>query len=256
MLCVSSRASFVGTLEESQRNDPRFQSSPTLPDSERELLFADYVLDLQAAEEDRRRRIRDAHRRAEKAQKEAYTDALRKLAAQGSILPSSRWRNVEVLIAADPSFAPVQAHDRESPREMFEDFIHEWNHAYRRDRSFLSNLVHSSSAKQTLTVHADMRYDEYSRALLDHAAHSPELYSETRVILNREDPISSARLYFNELVSRARDDQAKATKRSMSGPRRGSADSSSEDEGEIREDGEVSGDEGEATKKDASDEQK
>lgn len=213
------------------------------------------MLELQAAEEERRRRIRDARRRAEKAQKEAYTDALRKMASEGSLLPSSRWRNVEALIAADPSFAPVQAHERDSPREIFEDWINEWNEVYRRDRSFLSNLVHSS-AKHALSVHAETPFDEYSRALLDQAAHSPELYSETRGILNREDPISSARLYFNELVSTARDSQAKPLKRSKSGSRRGSADSSSEDEGEIREDGEVSGDEDEAADKDTSDEQK
>jgi len=238
---VPFRASFVGTLEESQRSDSRFQASPLMPDSDRELYFADYVLELQAAEEERRRRIRDARRKAEKAQKEAYTNALRKLASEGSLLPSSRWRNVEALIAADPSFAPVQAHERDSPRDIFEDFIDEWNGVYRRDRSFLNNLVHSPS-KQALTVHADMTYEEYSRALLDQAAHSPELYSETRGILNREDPISSARLYFNELVLKARDS------RSKSGLRRGSAGSSSEDEGEIREDGEVGGNETEVIK--------
>jgi pre-mRNA-processing factor 40 len=250
-------ASFIGTLEESHRNDPRFQASPALPEPDRELCFADYVLELQAAEEDRRRRIRDARRRAEKAQKEAYTEALRKMAYEGSLLPSSRWHTVEPLITADPSFAPVQAHDRESPREIFEDFVDEWNIVYRRDRSFLSNLSLSSS-KQSLSVHPNMTYDEFSRALLDQAAHSPDLYGETRGILNREDPISSARLYFNELLSQARESQGQAAKRSKSGSRRGTtADSSSEDEGEIREEGEVVVDEEDAnmtTAENASDE--
>lgn len=198
------------------------------------------MLEIQAVEEERRRRIRDARRRAEKAQKEAYTDALRKMASEGSLLPSSRWRNVEALINTHPSFTHVHAHERDSPREIFEDFIDEWNDVYRRDRSFLSNL--STSSPKALTVHANMRYDEFSRSLLDQAAHSPDLYSETRGILNREDPISSARLYFNELVSKARDSQAQNIKRSKSGSRRGTANSSSEDEGEIREEGEMSGD--------------
>lgn len=254
LLYVSLRASFVGNLDEGQRSDPRFQLSPSLPDSDRELCFADYVLELQAAEEERRRRIRDAHRKAEKAQKEAFTEALRRMASEGTILPSSRWRNVESLIAADPAYAPVQAHERDSPRELFEDFVHEWNDVYRRDRSFLSNLAHSSVNKKQLTVQAEMHYDEYTRALLDQAAHSPELYSETRGILNREDPISSARLYFNELLLEARESEA-ASKRSKSGSRRCTADSSSEDEGEIREDGEVKDDEKhDSSKKGASDE--
>jgi hypothetical protein len=117
----------------------------------------------------------------------------------------------------------------------------------------MSNLIHSS-AKEAVTVSAEMTYDEFSRALLDQAAHSPDLYSETRGILNREDPISSARLYFNELVSRAKDSQPKLLKRSKYGSLRSSPDSSSEDEGEIREDGEVSGDEAEATNKEVADE--
>lgn len=236
-------------MDDDHRNDPRFQSSAALPDSERELCFADYVLELQAAEEERRRRIRDARRKAEKAQKEAYSETLRKLASQGSILPSSRWRSVEATIAAEPSYAPVHAHDRDSPRELFEDFVHEWNEVYRRERSFLNNLA-NSSAENTLNVHEGMSFDEYSRALLDQAAHSPDLYSETRGILNREDPVSSARLYFNELVLISKESQTKAPKRSKSGARRGTADSSSEDEGEIREDGEVSDNENDKTTND------
>lgn len=219
-----------------------------MSDSDRELYFADYVLELQAAEEERRRRIRDARRKAEMAQKEAYANALRKMASEGSLLPSSRWHMVETMIARDPSFAPVQAHERDSPRDVFEDFIDEWNGVYRRDRSFLDNLVHSSPKQ--LVVRANMSYDEYSRALLDQAAHSPELYSETRGILNREDPISSARLYFDELVLKASDS------RSKSGSRRASAGSSSEDEGEIREEGELSDDDREDTKKDTAKEDK
>ena len=202
------------------------------------MYFADFVLELQAAEEEKRRRIRDARRRAEKAQREAYREALRSMAAGGSLLPSSRWRNVEEKISADPSFAPVQAHERDAPREIFEDFIEEWNEVYRRDRSFLGRLVHPPS-KPSIVVTKDMKYEVFSKALLDEAAHSPDMYSDTRRILNREDPISSARLYFDELVAMAKE-------RPMAGKRRSTADESSEDEGEIREDGEV-GDENNKT---------
>ena len=210
-----------------------------MPESDRELYFSDYVLELQAAEEERRRRIRDARRRAEKAQREAYSEALRRMASEGSVVPSSRWRIVEEMIAADPSFAPLQAHDREAPREIFEDFIDEWNEVYKRDRSFLSSLLHSSP-KHGIYVRAETSYEEFSKALLDEAAHSAELYSDIRRILNREVPISSTRLYFNELVSRARESQTNDLKRPSAGVRRRSAaESSSEDEGEIREDDEV-----------------
>jgi pre-mRNA-processing factor 40 len=220
-----------------------------MSESDRELHFSDYVLELQAAEEERRRRIRDARRRAEKAQREAYSEALRRMASEGSLLPSSRWRTVEDMITADPSFGPLQAHERDAPCEIFEDFIEEWSEVYRRDRSFLSSLVHSSP-KHGIAVCPETTYDGFSKALLDEAAHSPELYSDTRRILNHEDPISSARLYFSELVSRARERHGNIVNRPKAALRRGSkAESSSEDEGEIREDGEVVIDDSEITTK-------
>jgi pre-mRNA-processing factor 40 len=219
-----------------------------MPESDRELHFSDYVLELQSAEEERRRRIRDARRRAETAQRQAFSEALRRMASEGSLLPSSRWRFVEEMITADPSFGPVQAHERDAPRDIFEDFIEEWSEVFRQDRSFLSRLVHSSP-KHGIAVRTETTYDEFSKALLDEAAHSPELYSDTRRILNREDPISSARLYFIELISRARESQSNDANRPKAAVRRGSkAESSSEDEGEIREDEEVIMNESETTK--------
>lgn len=136
------------------------------------------------------------------------------------------------------------------PREIFEDFIEEWSEVYRRDRSFLISLVHSSP-KHGIAIFPETTFDGFSKALLDEAAHSPELYSETRRILNHEDPISSARSYFFELlVSRARDSRSNDVNRPKAAIRRGSkAESSSEDEGEIREDGEVVIDDSKTTTK-------
>ena len=78
----------------------------------------------------------------------------------------------------------------------------------RRERGLSSRLVAGrrwrlhSSQKHGIHVRAETRYEEFSKALLDEAAHSADLYSDTRRILNREIPVSSVRLYFNELVSR------------------------------------------------------
>ena len=55
--------------------------------------------------------------------------------------------------------------------------------------------------------------------------------------MKSEDPISSARVYFNELVNRVKEVAMTAMRRNN---RRGSVrDDSSEDEGEIVEDGEI-----------------
>jgi pre-mRNA-processing factor 40 len=230
----------LSSLSESDKEDSRFTVSPSMSDSDRQLYFADFVIELQATEDDKRRRIRDARRRAEKAQRDAYRDALEKIAAQGKLTPSTPWRDAERIVESVSSYTPVLEQDREAPREIFEEFIDEWEEIYRRDRSFLSQLVHPSSNREIL-VTKDTKYDEFVKAIMEEANTSPQLYSEARRITKTEEPVSSTRLYFNELVNRAKDTAASLPlRRRGHGGRRGSLhDSSSEDEGEIIEDGEV-----------------
>jgi hypothetical protein len=207
-----------------------------MSESDRELYFSDFVIELQAAEDEKRRRIREARHRAEKAQREGYMELLSKLAKEGTILPSTKWRNVEDLLSAQTAFGLVKIQDREAPRELFQDFVDEWNDVYRRDRTFLGRLAQPLSGKG-VNVTNETTYEKFSRALLDAAAHSPEQYAEIRLILKSEDPISSARLYFNELKLRTNEAAHPAVRRNT---RRGSfRDESSEDEGEIVEDGEI-----------------
>ena len=207
-----------------------------MSESDRELYFSDFVIELQAAEDEKRRRIREARHRAEKAQREGYMELLCKLAKEGAIVPSTKWRNVEDLLSTEAPFGPVKGQNREAPRELFQDFIDEWNDVYRRDRSFLVRLAQPLSGKG-VNVGNETTYDTFSKALLDAAAHSPEQYADVRRILKSENPVSSARLYFNELQVRTKEAAHTAVKRST---RRGSVrDDCSEDEGEIVEDGEI-----------------
>jgi len=234
---ASTWSSFFASLDDKYKTDSRFQVSSAMSDSDRELYFSDFVIELQAEEDEKRRRIRDARRRAEKAQREAYRDLLIKLAVDSKIVPSTRWRNIEDVIANESAFKAMQDQGREAPRELFQDFIDEWNDVYRRDRSFLSRLLQSSSNKKGTKVTAESKFDDFTKELLDHAAFSPDQYSTTRQILNHDDPVSSARIYFNELVTEAKEDMSKFSRRHS---RRGSVkDDSSEDEGEIIEDGEI-----------------
>jgi len=236
---ASTWSLFFAALGDQERCDPRFQVSLALSDSDRELYFSDFVIDLQAEEDEKRRRIRDARRRAEKAQREAYRDMLTNLGAKLTITPLTRWRNIEDVIANESAFGPVQDQDREAPRELFQDFIDEWNGIYRRDRSFLTRLTQPSSNKKGIVVTAELTFEDFTKVLLDRAAFSPEHYSGTRQILNNNIPISSAHIYFNELVTAAKDVAGKSSRRQS---RRGSVkDDSSEDEGEIIEDGEIEG---------------
>jgi pre-mRNA-processing factor 40 len=234
------RDSFFAALSESERKDSRFEVSAVMSDSDRQLYFADFVIELQAAEDDKRRRIRDARRRAEKAQREAFRDALRKMATDGNILPATRWRAIEGIIATDSSYKPVQAQDQDSPRELFEEFVDEWGELYRRERSLLSRTLHPTANKE-IVLKETTTYEAFTKLLLDEAAYSPELYGETRRIINREEPISSARLYYDELILRAKEGITAVVMHRGSAGGRGSQADSSEDEGEIIEDGEVPG---------------
>jgi len=234
---ASTWSSFVSSLQEKDKLDDRFVVSPAMSDSDRQLYFADYVIELQTAEEEKTRRIRDARRRAEKAQRNAYRESIRNLAVKGKILPSSRWRNVEELLSAEESFGPVQEQDRDAPREMFEDFIDDWSDLYRRDRSFISHLL--SSSKNKFVVTENTNYADFTQAILKAAEYSADIYSNARRAMNREEPISSVKVYFDELIERSKES---SISRKGGGFRirrsggRGAADESSEDEGEIRED--------------------
>jgi len=251
---ASTWTSFLASLNNEDKADSRFTMSPSMSDSDRQLYFADYVIELQAAEDEKRRRIRDARRRAEKAQRDAYRNVLQLMAIGGKILPSTRWRNVEDLLTSEDAFGPVQVQDRDAPREMFEDFVDEWLDSYRRDRSFLTRL--SSSSTKKLSVVVGSSYDEFTKSLLEAAAYSPEVYSDARRVINQEEPVSSAKLYFDELILRVKESlklKGQLNFRPKSACRRNGSpctgNESSEDEGEIREEGELEEMNGEKNKK-------
>lgn len=235
---ASTWESFVASLSPAEMDDSRFVLLPERSNDDRQVYFADFVIELQAREDDNRRRIRDARDRALLEQKSAFRESLELLAQTGKLLPASRWRAVEDLLGSQPSFGPVKAQDPEAPRDIFEEFVNDWNNAYRRDRTFLSQLVYPS-AKADVLVQAETTYKEFCKSLLDRASDSTSKYETTKGIINREVPVSSARLYFNELSMRARGIQAPAFLRRGSSSRRGKDSDSSEDEGEIIEDGEV-----------------
>jgi len=233
---ASTWSTFLVTLNGKDKEDPRFAVSSAMTDSDRQLYFADYVIELNAAEEEKKRRILDARRRAEKAQRNAYRETLRSMAKVGKILPSSRWRNCEEELSTHESFGPVNEQDKNAPRDMFEDFVYDWADDYRRDKSFLNSLTETS---KDAIVRADTKYEDFKESILKAAAYSPDAYSDARRVINEEDPVSSAKLYFDEMVLRAKNDSSMLSKRR--GPYGRRNDDSSEDEGEIvEEEGQIS----------------
>jgi pre-mRNA-processing factor 40 len=225
----STWKSFLSTLTDEEKSDPRFIVSNLMNHSDRQLYFADYVIELQAEEDDKRNRIRGARRRAEKAQREALEDALHQLARDGKILPSSTWRSVEDIITSLPSYGPVNDQDREAPREMFESFVVDWSETYKRDRMVLSQIF-SSASKNQFVITPNTSYEEFTKALLEAASDTSDLHALARRIINRSEPLSSARMYLKELILEAKGISGAVIARAI---RRRSGHDSSEDEGEI-----------------------
>ena len=90
-----------------------------MSESDRELYFSDFVIELQAAEDEKRRRIRDAKSRAEKAQREGFIELLISLAKQGVLRPSNKWCNVAKDLSDSPSFGLVKAQERYTPDSYY-----------------------------------------------------------------------------------------------------------------------------------------
>jgi len=138
----------MSSLTDTEKSDSRFEISINMSETDRQLYFSDYVIELQNAEDEKRRRIRDARHRAEKAQRDVFRDRLVALAKSGIITPEARWRGVEDKVSNDPTYEPVQAQGREVARELFEDFVYDWKEEYRRDKVTLSRVWEMSIVRR------------------------------------------------------------------------------------------------------------
>eukprot|EP00956_Cyclotella_meneghiniana_P015814 scaffold24563_cov43-Cyclotella_meneghiniana.AAC.2 len=216
---ASTWMSFISSLNEEEKNNPKFTVSSHMTDSDRQLFFADYVIQLQTNEDNKQRRILESNQRAEKAQRNAYRDAIRAMAESGYIRPDTRWRSAQELLSRHVAHDPVYAQRPEAPRELFEDFIEEWNEEYRRERVTLNRALslNKLSGNEKLSLY------EFRKHLLESASAMPDLYAEVKRILIREDNLSSTFLFHEELFMNG-------NRNSVIGDEK---DGSSEDEGEI-----------------------
>jgi len=216
---------FVGSLSSEERNDTRFLVTSHMTEADRQLYFADFVIELQAAEDDKRRRIRDARRRAEKAQRDAYRDLLRRLATEGRIRPYTKWRSIEDIVNLEDSYKAVVSQDPDTPREIFEEWVDAWDSTYHRERAVLTRLV-NPPGRASISVRADTSLEDFTEQLLGAAEQAGGLDGDAKHIVDKSEPVSAARLYWEELITRAK----------HLSQRPGSLEEdSSEDEGEIKE---------------------
>jgi len=196
----STWASFRSSLGPSDQQNPRFLVNENMTDLDRQVFFADFVMELQAQHEEKLRRIREAQLRAEKAQRDAYRDMLAGLARQGILTISSRWGGSLLdQVRSDPTYGPVAEQGRDEPRILLEDFVEDMRDVYFRDKPFLIDLLQIGNFERTITEKTT--YEEFRDALLKAAGLN--LVADCKRVLNRE-PISSAILTYHELIQRAK----------------------------------------------------
>jgi pre-mRNA-processing factor 40 len=232
---ASTWSSFMSSLTDTEKSDPRFQLSTNMNETDRQLYFADYIIELSNVEDEKRRRIRDARQRAEKAQRDAFRERLIELAKAGMITPETRWRSIEDKVANDPTYGPVQVQGRDVARELFEDFVYDWREEYRRDKVTLLSVWDMRENDFDFVDDSKTNVDEFGKMMLEWSSKSSELYGEIRRMSNREVPMSSIHLFFND----RRNMFVSSINGSGNKRLRNNRDESSEDEGEIIEDGEI-----------------
>jgi pre-mRNA-processing factor 40 len=214
---------FVSSLSAEEEKDNRFSQASMLRDSEKQEILQEFIQKKQDAERARVKRIHDAKIKLERAQRDDFVKALIRLAKESKILPFSRWRNCEDFLLAEDAYRLVRDQDKNTPRDLFENFVDQWYDNYRKERIFLHSIVVPT---KLLTDGANTKYSEFSKNLIDVSQSSYDTYLNVRDIINRQEPVSTAKLLFDELTSKLK--KGPHVKRMN--------DDSSESDGEIIED--------------------
>jgi len=208
-------------------------SSSVLNNEEKDFIFKGFLDDMKQAEEEDRLRSQEERRQAVLAQREFFRETLVQAAQDGKILPSSSYSSVvDSVLSQENSFAKLQQHDRDRPKELFEEFVNDWNEMYRRDRLFLSDLVRKRVEKsndQANFKDETTTFEAFCAVLLEEAS-DDDAAERVKQIIDESSPVTSAQLYFNELK------QSSVSRRRTSQLALQNDVESSEDEGEIAED--------------------
>lgn len=224
---ASTWSGFMASLSVTERSDKRLAVSEFISVADQQHIFVDCVTDLQLAEEEKKRKTRDNRRKTLQGQRDDFRDLLVRFAEEGNLLPSSLWRDSQDKLGKDPSYTILYEQSLDMPRELFQRFIEDWNEVYLRDRLFLSKIAASLPTKAAF-VTDETSYRQFTEALVEASSEIKGPVSELRRIIDGNSPVSSAKLYFEELRNRA-----KLTASARRGSSRRRDDDSSEDEGEI-----------------------
>jgi len=218
----SSWHEFFSGLSEAELADSRFAASDSLSEHDRQHFFMEFLMQGREQEQREKRRERQAEMQLADEQKNSFVRTLESLASDQKLVPWSRWSDIEDKLVDDESYVTLNKRRPSAPREEFRVFIDSWYRRYKDDKLILSRITKPATGPH-LVVNSDMSYETFTNALLESASSSAITDLEfVKEIIERDDPTSSARLFYTELQS-----SSQSLRRSRAD------DQSSEDEGEI-----------------------
>lgn len=126
-------------------------------------IFEEVIRGLEAEEEQRRQRAREAHRREERRLRDAFRALLAEKHAAGVFHAKSKWADVEVLIAKEPAFESCLKQSGSAPHELWEDYMEILNEAWQAQRRTLKAVLLAVGAAFTVTP--ETGFDAFAAAL-------------------------------------------------------------------------------------------
>eukprot|EP00191_Tetraselmis_sp_GSL018_P019477 CAMPEP_0177582924 /NCGR_PEP_ID=MMETSP0419_2-20121207/3030_1 /TAXON_ID=582737 /ORGANISM="Tetraselmis sp., Strain GSL018" /LENGTH=858 /DNA_ID=CAMNT_0019072245 /DNA_START=64 /DNA_END=2641 /DNA_ORIENTATION=- len=160
--------------------------------------FQEYIRDLELKEREAKEREKEERKRAERRNREAFMVMLRAHAGEGRITARMRWKEYQPTVEDEPVYKAIEGNLSGSrPKELFYDVVEELDEQYDKDRSVLKSAVKEAD----ISVSTEDTFPPFLEAVdkaSEEAASVPE---------------ASKKLYFEELLGKAKEKAAKEEKR-------------------------------------------
>jgi len=215
-------------------SDPRFES---MDENERKHVFADFVSGLRKTYDDEQK-AKEKERRAEEKQRQAdFKARLQDRVSEGTVTATSTWRDSKLELEKEPTYTALEEAGK-TARQIFDDVVDGLQKAFRADRKYLRDLLDDATNKSftgpPFKLSHETTFDGFTQALqsaeevlLAKKAGTDEKSSKDgdsskvaaggggRCVAEMvaAEPVSHARMFFDELIGREAVAYAEAQKK-------------------------------------------
>jgi len=175
--------------------DPAYEALDRLDRIE---VYQEYIKDLMAKEAAEAEAKKEARRRKERRNRDAFTALVQDHLAAGRLTAKTRFKEYVEVLKDEAAYIAVEGNQSGSrPRELFEDVLEDAEKAYADDRALMKEMV----AEGKVVATEETPFADFAEAL-------DEAGSKAAAI-----PAPHRQMYHEELVARAKEAAAKEKKR-------------------------------------------